>query len=165
MDYNVNMEFCCESYLAKYLIENADLGQTSVVIGDYEDIDMLIEALLEDYEINIITPVESFDENYDGLYDLYIDENYEVSIEKLGNSIENYLICDADNVLISSYCPCSYINYLDNEDVEYDLFDYADDQIDLYYGEPVEIEFSDTDRATPNIVINGDLIICDTYYN
>lgn len=116
----INKTFRNIDSLIYNIMENADDGNSCVVVGYGDFIKELFLHTLSNYVVDI-SNLDFDNWGYSGLYEFYMDENYVVSIAMLEND-NGYLESIADYIYVDDRCPYGYVEFLNYKGVPYDLF-------------------------------------------
>ena len=134
-----------------------DIYGTVAFIGYYDTISTILGILLDGYSLDIgFVHIDEF--SYDDLYELFIDENYIVSVEPIKDSDGSYHLNDADIQFVDDEVSTRYIRTLEDNNVKYEVFsvvedneyvDNASERDSTKDDDNVSLDYKDTD----NIII------------
>lgn len=103
-----------------------DVYGTVSFIGYCDTISTVLGILLDGYSLDIgFVHIDEF--SYDDLYELFIDENYIVSVEPIKDSDGSYHLNDADIQFVDDEVSTRYIRTLEDNNVKYEVFSVTED--------------------------------------
>lgn len=181
---DINRHYKNVEQIVGEIIGGVKKGECTSVIGYGDFISDVLKGVFK-YGQNINIALIDFNIfDYDNIYAFALNEENDIFIEKLVNENGNYICVDDDVVLVSDRCPLSYIEFLDNKKVAFEVFELCDDkpcsECDEYCNEynktcsNLTCECSDAcyegceyceDIEIPAVAIYGNLYFGDTVIN